>query len=325
MTMHAIRITLILAIMGWNVLADAAQTLPQFTFNLEQSSQYGLIINPKYVNLLGSTSALGIELAFGANEFRLGGTLAKLWQCKHLLKLTAEYLSQHNEVTFLTGSNILWTEQHALAAGYSYLCLLPWWSSINFCAYQAVSRDGCLPDVLAVNDNIDVLYRNVKGAESFGGNVGVTLLPWYQARVDVTTYYDDITYRNKVECRRDRSGLGMGVGLAQGLHPRLAFELNAVHRSIYNQYLGKLSWLLPGQTCNGFELALVGQYTQGDLPAPRETRLSLLLTYRWHRQDPQPLYSQEKVINEAARPLVRMPETLVARDESMGLRPLSCN
>ncbi|MBA2653573.1 MAG: hypothetical protein H0U71_00710 [Gammaproteobacteria bacterium] len=323
------RLTLIIYLLMLVILSGSAEaypSLPQFSFAAEKSDFYGLVVNPRYANLLTDTSALGLEIGFGAREFRLGGTLSSLLFYNQCLKFTAEYLSQQNQFNFLEGTQLLWNEQHTFAAGYAYLLKNAPISSFNLGIYEGGSRDENLSPIYHVADDIDILYRNIKGATLYGGNAGVSLQPLLFTKINLDLYMDVINYRNIAEAQPSKGGLGYGINVEQILHPRFLLTLNAVRREIYDQYNVKLSWLILNHLCSRLELSLLGQYVAGNLPQPKETRVGLMLTYRWNNSSGVFDYSrapslQEYILTAATRPLIRMPRTFVARDQKIVLLP----
>lgn len=314
-----IGIYLLILITGFNEVALGYRTSPQASFNVEQSDQYGCVINPRYANNLGVNSALGFEISFGSTEFRLGGTFVKLLQDHHLFKLTGDYLSQQNQFAFLTGITSHWTIQHSFAGGYSYLIHDFMLRRINFNAYQLHSRDESLAPIFEADDNVAALYRTIKGADAYGTAAGITLQPFKLTRLTLDANFDAVNYRTQFEKPPNSTGLGASLQVSQVLHPRLVVGIDYTHRSLYERYQAKVNWLIPGSCCNGVELSLFGQCVRGELPYPKENRIGLMLTYHWNLT---PFacymdYLDNDIVQQAATPLVRMPQTLVVVDQQI--------
>lgn len=285
------------------------QALPKISLDTEYSNQFGLVLNTKYANLINSNNALATEVAFGGNEFRLGLTLARRITYRQLIKLDAEYLSQNMLFNFPQGSRTLWNEQPSWAVGYVYLLRERVFLNLNASVYGARSRDESFP--LIINEVVP-RDQKVNGSQSYGGKIAMALQPWQQSKLDFSLYYDTIAYRNQRQGAPDRSGLGAGIRLQQALHPRFALGFDVFHRALYNQIAAQASWILFAKNNSRLELGLKGEYLTGDLPQPKETRVGLLLSYRWNLAPPnQGNCLQEEILQAAMQPLNRMPQVFV--------------
>lgn len=314
------RCSIILALIFWTMPCIGNIQLPYVAINTEYSNQFGLVVNPKYANILGPTSALGLELAFGGNEFRLGATWAKLICCQHMLKLTAEYFSQNILFDFESGESTLWNEQHAFGANYSYLLHQKYFSSVDVGVYHAHARDESLLPLQSATHPDFILCRNAVGSNSYGINAGLTAKPWTWSQLKLDLFYDDISYRTTATTVPNRSGLGESFFFEQVLHPRFLIGLEASHRELFDRYSAKMSWLIPVKQCARLELSLNGQYITGDLPQPHETRVGMMLSYNWDLPHSCPTYLtglslQEMILASAIKPVVRMPDVFVHSSE----------
>jgi hypothetical protein len=294
-------------------VAVQGQPLPQMSWGTEYSDQYGLVAALKYANLFSPTSALGTELSVGTNEFRMGVTWAKQISCQQRLKLTTEYLSQNITFDFDCGSKTFWNGQHALALRYSYL-LPSSFSSLNLSLYGTQAHDGRTP--VTITSNESTLYRDVSGSNAYGVSGGLTLQPWRATTLNVNALYDTVSYHNDGPYF---SGIGAGISIAQVIHPRLLLSISGLHRVIYDQYVGQISWLVPLRGCSRLEFILKGDYVSGELPQPHEARVAFVVAYRWNLQHANQTYltpkgCSEAILDEAARPAIRMPQTLVKKE-----------
>jgi hypothetical protein len=294
----------------------AFNSLPWFEIATEKSSAYGLIVNPHYANLINPVSALGIEIASGPKEFRLGGTFIFAPSYHYLFKLTSEYLSQRNILNFISGPSSIWNEQYAFALGYAYLTNWSLLKCFNISAYQARSRDDSFQTFYDLQSDLAVLYRNIRGSLSYGASTGMTLA-WKATTINMNIFFDTIQYRNHIEIG-SRNGLGAGFEINQRLGHNFSVTLEDMQRTLYNQYRATINWHLFTKHQSAFQLSLAGEYTHGYLPSP-EMRVSFTLSYIWNLpricQDGSSECFEETIVNSAIRPLVRMPETFVMAEQ----------
>lgn len=312
----------------WTPSVLIAQSVPQISVGVDYSDQYDLVIDPRYANVLTDNTAFGFEIAFGSKEFRLAGTWAGLFNCRHLVKLTGEYLSQNTNFVFDQENKILlplWDEQSAFGVSYSFLSNVWGITSYNVGLYEVQARDENLIPRTFVNYPYTI-FREVSGSSVYGGFVGVTLQPWAYTRLTGSVYYDDVAYRNDFEPPPNRQGFGAGACVEQIIHPRLLFTVEASDRKLYRQYSVKTSWLIPIPRCAKLEIALKGERVTGDLVIPEENRVGVMLSYRWNLPDYNPNYLVPKTIEETAliavtKPVIRMPQVFAARDEHREYTP----
>lgn len=299
--------------------------IPQLSFNTEYSNQYDSIVGTRYANLLNNRNAFGLEISFGAKEFRLAGTSASLFNCQHMLRLTAEYFAQNTSFIFDQVRLPLWDEQYALGADYTYLTNHYGLAAYSIGVYEAGARDEHLePRIFVANDYL--VFRDVKGSLAYGGYLGFTLQPWRYTKLHTDLYYDNISYNNKIEPDSNRQGVGLSATLEQVVHPRILFALDASDRRLYSQYGAKASWLIPTPYRTRLELTLHGHHVEGELQNPTENRVGLMLSYRWGLPSSCQTYLTTKTIEEdvlaaATHPVVRMPQVFAARDQAITPRP----
>lgn len=286
--------------------------LPQVSIGEGQSNRFGLVHELSYFNTLSPSTALGFDLAFGALEFRLASTWATIIKNHHVVKITADYLSQVLPVPFITGPADMWAIGHTLAAGYAYLPPMKFINALSINGYQLYSRSDSLISVCDLSDDIAILNRNMRGANAYGLVAGLSLLPWKWTQLDLKGYYDNLYYRNRFQPAADRNGFGAGLILMQTLHPRLMLTTTFISRPLYQQRQAMIKWLLPILKRDCLELSLSADYINGYIPAPNEKRVSVYLTYRWG----YPVSTREEnILKNSTLPLVRMPQVMVIADE----------
>lgn len=313
------KIKLAILALLWTPSVLLAQSMPQVSLGVDYSDQYDLVIDPRYANVLTDNTAFGFEIAFGPKEFRLAGTWIGLFNCRHLVKLTGEYLSQNTNFVFDQILLPLWDEQSAFGISYSLLNQSYGITSYNIGLYEVQARDeNLIPRIFLAPPY--TIFRDVSGSSVYGGFVGVTVQPWAYTRLTGSVYYDDVAYHNRFEIPPDRQGFGVGLCVEQILHPRFLVTIEANDRKLYRQYSVKTSWLIPIPRCAKLELALKGERVTGDLVTPEENRVGVMLTYRWNLPDYNPNYLVSKTIEETAliaatKPVIRMPQVFAARDE----------
>lgn len=313
------KIKLAILALLWTSSGVWAQSMPQISLGVDYSDQYDMVIDPRYANVLTDNTAFGFEIAFGSKEFRLAGTWAGLFNCRHLVKVTGEYLSQNTNFIFDQIVLPLWDEQSAFGVSYSLLNHGYGITSYNFGLYEVQARDENLIPRTFLTPQYTI-FRDVSGSSVYGGFVGVTLQPWLYTRLTSSVYYDDVLYHNDFESKPNRQGVGAGVCLEQILHPRFLLSIEASDRKLYRHCGVKASWLIPIPTCAKLELALKGERVTGNLVNPEENRVGIMLTYRWNLPDYNPNYLMSKTIEETAliattKPVIRMPQVFATRDE----------
>jgi hypothetical protein len=312
---------LILVLSGFIILSysSCCEALTEAWASLEQSNQYGTVIDSHYVNLINPCGALGFEIAFGGNEFRLNTTLANKVASRHQFKLTVDYLSQLRPYSIIIGPTRVWGIQYSVAEGYSYLIPRSKIASVNVSAYQLHSNDSVLAPVYQVNDLILALYRNLRGAEGYGGSLGITVSPFDQTRINLDTLYDSVIFRNQFQPAPDKKGFGLCVQINQVLHPRFALNIDATHRAVYDSYAGSLQWILPKIMHNTLALSIGCQWVNGRAPILQDRRLSLTLIYQGNRccRNSQRWVLDNDIVLDAANPFVRMPQTLMTLDQQI--------
>lgn len=295
-------------------------TIPQMSVSFDYSDQFGVVIDSRYTNLFDLTSALNLEIDSGTKEFRLATTWSKLFNCQHLLLITAEYLSQDILFVFDNVTLGLWDEQSSIGASYSYLTHHYGLSGFNVGLYYLQARDEHLHPRIYILPNYTI-YRDVTGSCAQGGFIGLTFQPFLATRFTGSLYYDDIRYRDRFESSPKREGIGFAVQMEQIIHPRVLFTVEASDRQLYSQYSIQASWLAPIPWCSKLELSLRGQKTfSHELIYTEENRISFMISYRWGLPNCNPSYlaphsAQEDVLIAATRPVVRMPQVFAARDQ----------
>lgn len=168
--------------------------------------------------------------------------------------------------------------------------------------------------------NDQSVFQEVKGSYSYGLSTGISLIPWPSARLKGDIYYDTVSYHNRFETAPNREGIGVGVNLEEVLTPYILLCASFLERKIYQEVSGSLHWLILATTCSSLELTLTGSILTGSLPQPHEQRIGVMLSYRWgdYKLRPDFLSSKtlpEAILAQAVKPLIRMPQVLVCKDE----------
>lgn len=300
-------------------------SLPEIVINTEYSNRYSLIVNPKYTNIINPYNALALEIAFGASEFRLGATWAHLIGLHQRFKATTEYLSQNQTFHFIPGDATQWTEQGSLALLYQYIFGDCFFNAINISAYHSHARDENLPllQFTTTTETILTDRRWIVGSNTNGVLAGISLLPWYFAKLDVQLAYDNIHYNSRNAS--NSSGLGEIITVDQWLGNRIRLQLSAAHRILFDEYTAGINWIVYAKNNNILELSLVGKYLDGDqIPEPQEARVGIIISYRWdascpHIPAPCSLCDQniQALHTWTMQPVVRMPRTFVLKDEKV--------
>ncbi len=255
---------------------------------------------------------------FGKFEFRLNSNLVKRINLNQELQLTVDYLANRNEFSYLTGSHLVWDNQYAFGMGYRFLYPAPWLKQVAFSAFSVNSNNTELPPVAIGQQNSQqIVHRLIKGAEGAGGSVGVVLEPCSPTHISVDLLYETLNYQDHL--RSPKKNLGYSLALEQALPLCLACQLAVTSSPFFNRYASELRWQIPVHTCPQMELSLRSQYITGDLPEPKDFRISLMLSLYWPCPSNLPIQEKteliKKLLAEAVkRPLIRMPQTFNASE-----------
>lgn len=296
-------------------------SLPGFILNTEYSNRYNLVVNPHYVNVINSGNALALEIAFGASEFRLGATLAHAFNLRQRLKATTEYLSQDHTFHFDCGDKTQWTEQSSFALMYQYWLGRGFLDAFNISGYHSHARDEQIEASLTCDSTTTSQRDFISGSDSNGLLTGLTFLPTQYTFVDIDLIYDHIHYSG----HDTRQGVGERIRIKQIISPRISVNFSASHRILYNELNANLAWMVFQKNNNFLELALTAKYIDGDnIPEPNETRIGLVLAYRWDASCPHANcndsacdHNLKELEAWSLEPAVRMPRTFVLQDDNL--------
>lgn len=293
-----------------------------FTTTLEENSAY---------SLLGE---------IGARNFRVGGTLGWMLAPNQYFKVSADYLWQRINYSFLSGDTDQWVRQSSIGAAYLYTMYdRPWAPQFDISAYyaQATSKDledrsGSYISPLG----IPVYFteqRRIAGADAAGIAPGVSIAPWYGGRIGAALNYDYVNYDYENSSSDGySSGLGGTVYLSQRLANNLDLNLGAGIRQPFNVYGGQLT-LHNVHFYGDWSLGVFGDYVDGKDALPNTWNVGLSANYFLDNRCPimQPISLKGDLKGEAmvpvtdnllgwtAAPAVYLPQVLATADSKTNI------
>jgi len=301
-----------------------APAMRQFMFDAQYSDKLSFVFDPKYINNIGTFDALSLEFAFGSQEFRGASTWGHALTDNLFFKISAEYLAQEPTFFFVSGQDSQWVGQGAVGAD------IKWWTpwrigvnSVHASFLYAKARNEMLDKVIMNGAGL-TNYRQVNGAQDWGGGVGVTVVPWASGELRLDLLVDSVFYENTFEAKKDSQGFGGAIGFTQWLNPEWSLSGNIVDRQPYYIYDGKISWIACSRRGSHLEVNGTFRYLSGDIPEPKESRWGLGISYSWdgdpygepyRYKSPLKKSLSQRVVDYANKPAVRMPEVLVSRDQ----------
>ena len=218
------------------------------------SSLTGTFVNGQYVLPLGERWAIAALGEYGAEQYRLGGTVGFGFNRLSQLKVSAERLGQRLPFQWNSATVNEDVHQDALGLGYQHLFESPFLQAINAGAYYAKAANESFTPSGGSN------YLNIAGAASSGVNLGVDSLLSTSTLAAVKLYYDQVQYSNAFgPTGQNQQGLGAGLRVDQLVVKRFKLFGEAAIRPVYDSYQAGLSYL-PAFKKLPLEFSLSGQH-----------------------------------------------------------------
>ncbi|MDR3503314.1 MAG: Ig-like domain-containing protein [Legionella sp.] len=302
-------------------------------WGLTYSDLTGTFFNAQYVLPLGERFALGALGEYGANQYRINGTLGYSLTPFSQFKATAERLGQRLPFEFDSGDINARVHQMAYGGRFQQLLNSNWVQEFNLGGYWAQANNKDLNPVLFTSNGFNcggygagltcINFRHLAGATSQGLDAGIDLLLTPATFIKTNLYYDQVHYRTQFNAIntnsvKDRSGIGVGFKIDQLLGQRFKVLGEASLREIYDTYQAGFSFI-PSWGFNS-EISVVGQHLVSHNATPDNNSISINLSLFG---DGPKLYNKrvhrELVSNDIAQwvraPAVKMQQVLVAAEQ----------
>jgi hypothetical protein len=296
--------------------------LGPLAFSIIGSSEYGVVFNMTYSQLLNTANALFVEGNLGAKENRINLTLGHAFSQKNRIKLSAERLAQKQNFNFDSGAVDEWVSQYAGGLQFQHLLGQALLNNISLGGYYAQSLNKDLDTLTYDQDGQPWLnYRRIAGARSLGGNIGLGLRPWQSGMITLTAYYDSVNYSEGKYVdisSNDASELGFGLTWNQYVSDQFKTKLAYSHRALNDTVEAVFSWFVNiFKDTRALAFTVSGQYISGD-DDYSDTRFTLGVDY--HFEPIKDIYTMPEVDfqslkNWTAQPAVRMDRVLAAVDQ----------
>lgn len=274
-----------------NLGSDAMSAdMPIMWLGASDSSVYGMIYGGQFANLLTSRDAVALVLNYGAEEFRLGVTWARVVTPNQRFKISLEHFAQDSNYAFVSGADHEFIGQNQVGAEYEYATLKPWAESWLVNGYYVGANNGDFPDQTFTTpagtfNNI----RGLTGGSGGGIGTGPTWELWHNGRLEVLANYDSINYNTEYQPSNSKSGLGVTVDFTQHLGKRLDLELSALPRSVYQLYTASLTWTAHYSATSQYGVSLQASHMDSStLIAGNENVVGLNFFYQWNAHKAMP-------------------------------------
>jgi len=292
--------------------------------NAVYSDELGFAINSTYGVAFGDRNALGGELTVGHRQLRVGGTWAFAVMHDQFLKVTGEFLRQEHDIKFAAGKHDDWYSQTAAGVAYQFIILHHHWLKNIFAKAYYARADSDTLDSVSVSGGTNL--RHVAGAKTAGGAVGINLLPLPITQIGVALNYDQVNYNARFEKTPDRRGLGVTVHGTQLLGHYIKLTASGAFLAPYDLYKAGLFALYPTRPGTRLQFGVFVSRVVGDIPSGHDNRIGLNLAITWggSPHGPLPHYhlensqsQRENLLNWVNQPVVRMPQVLIRRDQTV--------
>lgn len=302
-------------------------------WGLTYSDLTGTFFNAQYVLPLGERFAVGALGEYGANQYRINGTLGYSLTPFSQFKATAERLGQRLPFEFDSGDINARVHQMAYGGRFQQLLNSNWVHEFNLGGYWAQANNKDLNPVLFTSNGFNcggygagltcINFRHLAGATSQGLDAGIDLSLTPATFIKTNLYYDQVHYRTQFNAIntnsvKDRSGIGVGFKIDQLLGQRFKVLGEASLREIYDTYQAGFSFI-PSWGLNS-EVSVVGQHLVSHNATPNNKSISINLSLFG---DGPKLYNnrahRELVSNDLVQwvhsPAVKMNQVLVAAEQ----------
>ncbi|MFJ1270167.1 Ig-like domain-containing protein [Legionella lytica] len=292
---------------SWTPLLNYAQTgnlnnlsltsqqlglLGPIRWGVKYSDLTGTYVNAQYILPLSEHLALGALGEYGANQYRINGTLGYGFSPISQIKFTAERLSQRLPFQFDSGPIDSRVHQDAYGIRLQRVFNGSVLQGLNWGGYSADARSKDLKPLVFMSNGTNcggflsdlhcINYRHLAGGLSKGLDAGIDFLLSPLTLISTSLYYDQVHYRTVFSSAssENRHGMGGGIRLNQLLGDHLKLNAEFSVRKIYDTYQARLSWLPSFQKMRGgMELTFFGQHVASHNATPDNNSVGLQVSF----------------------------------------------
>lgn len=307
----------------------------------------GIVHSSSPTTFLGPTARLGFTSTFsdvsaysvageaGPKNFRAGATVAMKFSDATRFKLSGEWLWQKINYNFTfnddTGG---WVNQGAVGADLQYLLngydFRPAFDLNGYYSYSP-SRDFSTQVIRDTFLPLDILRetRHVSGANAYGVNPGLSIVPWMGGQLSVILNYDHVKYRDTYYYySTEATGFGGTIKVDQLIFANFDIGLAAAIRKPFNNYQAKLGFVTSAYS-GVLRSAVFGAYTDGKDGLPNTWNVGLSVDYLLDQRCPvtvpgnlkgeMTVVPADDFLAWTADPAVYMPQVLAVADPRYSL------
>lgn len=278
-----------------------------------------------FTNNLADNGAFSIGADIGANNYRLGGTIAWQADANQRFKFSAEWLKQDITYPFFSGNTSQWMNQTTVGFNYRYYFEDYYFDpQAGLDLYLLKSPTNILRTESGTYTNtatglptpfVDV--RRIAGATSWGMAPGVSLRLWPGGRVGAQLNYDNNNYHTSYVPSQDAKGLGGTFTAKQALSDSVTLGAVVALLQAYNDYEATVDFgNLPFY--GTWTLGLAGSYTIGKNTMPSTTNFGLTVNYMLDNHgltSTSAIAAREDFLSWTSHSAAYKPQVLGVRDE----------
>ena len=299
------------------------------------SNLTGAYLSGQFLKALNDEIGVNVLGEYGANQYRLNGTLGLLLTAKTFFKITAEQLAQRLPFLFTTGNVEERVKQNAFGArvqrDFDF-------TNVSFGGYAAKAPNKRLDSLTFTSNGSNcngfesgltcINERNIAGASTSGADVGMGLYVSRNTYLEGKLYYDSVHYNTlfSAQSAYNAHGYGGGIYAQHLLADNWKCSLGAEVRRIYDTDNLALSWMPPLKHASGTELSITAQHVASHNQTPNNNMLGLKVTFFADRVNYQaPIYGLnsmpvvDNIASWISQPAVKMNQVLAISEEYVHL------
>lgn len=259
----------------------------------------GPTLKLRYTAPFNYLTAYSIAAEGGIRNARVGGTAGFRIQDNQRLKISAEYLWQDLTYGFFSGDLNKWVSQFAIGGDYQYqfdeYLFQPQFDLVAYYShaptYSIGTVTGSFIDSLG-NTQSFVNVMRIAGSNAGGLAPGISIYPWWGARVGVDANWDKVSYNKNNPRRENANGFGGTFHLNQLITDHVVIGGSISLRRIFNTYQGNLAWTgLPFY--GSWAVGVGGEYTAGKHSVPNSYDAGVFVNYLMDMQTQNAIAQRE--------------------------------
>ncbi len=238
------------------LLSGMMPNMGPFSFGANYDSLLGAIYNAGYAQKFNDNWAASLLGDYGANQYRINGTVATQLSENLQFKFSSEYLSQDLPFDFYSGKLDERVGQRAyglqLRQNFDNQIL----QNLYIGGYFAKAPSKNLSSMTIIEDSLQYTNdRHLAGSKSQGINIGTDLAFNPKTLLKLGVLYDAVNYDSLTgfSGAHDRFGMGGSLKLEQIIDDYTKITLSSENRAMSDTYGSELH-LLPGSLLSGGSL-----------------------------------------------------------------------